>query len=62
MFTVDLLIYNEFTLRLIKNYAPNQDQPDLFEEIQELVESNVQDYLIICGNLNFVLDQQLDSF
>ena len=62
MLTLDLLIHNEFTIRLINTYAPNQDQPDFFDTIQELIDSNTLDYLIICGDMNLALDQQLDCY
>ena len=48
-------------LRLIVIYGPNKDEPMFFDSIQEEIESSNQDYNIICGDFNIVLDPVVDS-
>ena len=49
---IDLLISNEFSIRIINIYAPNHDSPDFFEEVNILIQDNQSDHLIICGDFN----------
>ena len=62
----NLLIVNlkivEMTFKIINLYSPNQDSPDFFEMISDAVQSNQQDYVIICGDFNLVLNPSIDSF
>ena len=42
-------------------YAPNTDKPNFFEAIKKRIENSDQDYILICGDLNLVLDPKIDS-
>ena len=57
---IDLKI-TSFSARLINIYAANQDKPQFFENIYNLINENEQDYLIICGDFNLALDPELDT-
>lgn len=50
-----------FTLKLINIYGPNIDSPDFFVNIGEILEISTQDYIIVCGDLNLALNQNLDT-
>ena len=58
---LDLLIENDFSIRLINIYAPNQDKPEFYSYIQELYESSDTTYTIITGDFNLTLDPIKDS-
>ena len=49
------------SFRLINIYAPNVDTPKFFENIRNLVEENEQDYILVGGDFNLVLNPNLDS-
>ena len=56
---VDIKI-SEITIKLINIYAPNNDNPRFFQILKEKLAKNEQDYNIICGDFNLVLDLKLD--
>ena len=61
LLSVDLLVSN-IKFRLIVIYAPNTDNPNFFEIINDELKNSEQDYNIICGDFNLVLNPELDSF
>ena len=50
------------SIRLINVYAPNVDCPRFFEKIRKLVDENEQDYILLCGDLNLILNPEVDSY
>ena len=57
---VDLQL-SGFSLRIIKIYAPNNDNPQFFDKVRKYVEDSSETYTIVCGDLNLVLNPKLDS-
>ena len=60
--TLDLLIVNDFSIRLINIYAPNKDTPTFYNYVQQLYDSSDCTYTIITGDFNLVLDPLKDSY
>ena len=58
--TIDLKTY-DMTVRLIVIYGPNTDSPAFFEHLESEIENHAQDYAVICGDFNLVLNTELDS-
>ena len=58
---IDLRI-SDIEVRLINIYAPNNDSPIFFQNIEDSVKNNPQDYVIICGDYNLVLNPTIDCF
>ena len=56
---IDLRI-SDIEVRLINLYAPNNDSPNFFQNIEDLVKNNQQDYVVICGDYNLVLNPTID--
>ena len=56
---VDLKL-SDFTLKLINIYAPNVDSPHFFRNLKTKLEHNRQNYTIICGDYNLILDPKID--
>ena len=50
-----------FTIKLITIYGPNLDNPKFYEEIGSKLDSCTQDYILMCGDFNIVMDKDLDS-
>ena len=48
------------TFRLINIYAPNNDTPSFFHNIDNLILENSLDHSVICGDFNLVLNPQID--
>ena len=48
------------TLNLINIYGPNSDDPMFYKEIESLIDEENFDYNLICGDLNLVLNPDLD--
>ena len=51
-----------FSIRLISIYAPNVDKPLFFENLNRLIEENNQNYILICGDFNLVLNPKIDTY
>ena len=45
---------------LLNIYSPNTDKPEFYEEIKDKIDNADFDHVIICGDLNLFLDQNLD--
>ena len=60
--TLDLLIENDFSIRLINIYAPNKDTPTFYNYVQQLYDSSDCTYTVITGDFNLVLDPLKDSY
>ena len=58
--TLDLKISNEITVKLINIYAPNEDSPSFFNNINNIIEQSTADYEIICGDFNLVMNPEMD--
>ena len=50
------------SLNLITIYGPNSDNPNFFQNIQDILEQNSADYSIVCGDFNMVLNPELDTY
>ena len=53
---------SSMTINLINVYAPNHDDPDFFKEVKDIAFKGDFDYVILCGDLNLVLDPKKDSY
>lgn len=49
-------------ITLVNIYGPNEDSPDFYIKIAELIEEFENDICIICGDFNLVQDQKLDTY
>ena len=47
---------SDMKVKLLNIYAPNQDRPTFFEKINDIIHTSEQDYTIICGDFNLILD------
>ena len=59
LISLDLTI-GDMSIKLINIYAPNKDSPEFFKNVRQIIESNQQAYIMVCGDLNLVLDPLLD--
>ncbi len=57
---IDLKVH-DINLKLIILYGPNNDSPEFFENLRPHLNENEQDYILICGDMNLVLDPGIDS-
>ena len=56
---VDLKL-GDITIKLVNIYAPNTDNPRFFQNLKSKLDQNEQEYTIICGDYNLILDSKLD--
>ena len=61
LMVIDIKI-SDFEITLVNIYAPNQDSPEFFDMIENIVHESKQDYILICGDLNLVLDPAKDCY
>ena len=52
----------QFTLCLINIYGPNRDNPQFFEELEEKMLINENDFIVIGGDWNLIQDSHLDCY
>ena len=57
-----ILTTNGLNFRIINIYAPNNDSPHFFEFLKSHIQQSDHDYCIVCGDLNLVLDPEMDSY
>ena len=50
------------SLNLVNIYGSNSGTPSFFHEVLDILQQNIADYKIVCGDFNVVLDPKLDSF
>ena len=43
-------------------YGPNSENPKFYEVIKNLIDEENFDYNLICGDLNLVLNPEIDSY
>ena len=53
-------IYNESYL-LVNVYGPNQDNPAFYDKLSDIISQFEVQYVIVAGDLNFVMVPDLDS-
>ena len=58
---IDLTI-EEYRVTLVNIYGPNSDQPSFFENIRNIFLELDNEYYILCGDFNLVLNQDLDTY
>lgn len=47
---------------MVNIYGPNEDAPDFYMGIMEIIEQFGNDTCIVCGDFNLVQDQELDTY
>ena len=53
---------SDMTIKLINIYGPNSDDQKFYSTISNILNENVQDYTIWCGDFNMILNPSLDSY
>ena len=56
------ILVGENTLNLVNIYGPNNDSPNFFANIFEMIEDFNSNSVIICGDFNLVLNPDIDYF
>ena len=59
MLIVDITV-SDFELKLVNIYGPNIDSPAFYHHLGSIIESNRQNYLLLCGDFNLVLNPSMD--
>ena len=59
MISLDINI-GEISVKLINLYGPNNDSPEFYRKVKTTIQSSNQIFTIICGDLNLILNPQLD--
>ena len=49
MIVLDLNI-GDISIKLLNIYAQNKDSPEFFNHIIDIIESNIQTYILLCGD------------
>ena len=60
LITLDINIGN-IKLKYINVYGPNTDSPAFYNKINDIIKSSNQDYIVICGDLNLLMDPEVLS-
>ena len=50
----------EFSIRLITVYSPNKDTPEVFDNLNRLLDRNTQYYLFLCGDFILLINPSYD--
>ena len=60
MIAMDIKI-DSLKVTLINIYGPNKDIPTLYNKTSDIIVTNGNPYVLICGNLNIALDPKKDT-
>ncbi len=52
----------DYKITLVNIYGPNNDTPDFFEEVENIVTHFDNPHVIICGDWNLVMNEKLDCY
>ena len=52
---------NDLKLLLVNIYCPNKDDPDFYQELENIIINNASDYTVICGDFYIALNPPIDS-
>ena len=52
---------NSQTIRIVNVYAPNEDRPEFFAEMFDSLQQTTDDYYVVAGDLNVILNPKLDK-
>ncbi len=61
LLAIDIQI-NEHKITLLNIYGPNDDTPEFFEGVQEIITEFDNPHTIICGDWNLIMDKDLDCY
>ena len=48
-------------LTLVNIYGPNEDSPNFYRKIADIIEKFENETCILCGDFNFIQDQEMDT-
>ena len=48
---INITIAKDLKILLVNIYGPNKDDPDFYQELENIIINNASDYTIICGVL-----------
>ena len=51
-----------YRITIVNIYGPNKDTPDFYKMVSESLEEFDNEFNIVCGDFNLVLDQELDTY
>ena len=57
---VNLEIAKMHKITLVNIYGPNEDKPEFYKNIKEKILDIQQEFIILCGDMNLVLNFELD--
>ena len=49
-------------ITFVNLYGPSEDRPQFDENLKQKIDEFETEQVIICGDLNFILDPEMDSF
>lgn len=59
---IDMTLENFTRFTLVSIYGPNEDNPDFYRKIDEIIDDFENESVILCGDWNLVLNPQCDLF
>ena len=61
MIAVDIKL-GSLNIKIMNIYGPNKDSPSFFNNISNIIASNEEAYVLLCGDLNIALDPLKDTY
>lgn len=62
MLILEVEIEKKLTVTLINIYGPNNDSPEFYSELNEIISDSTNEFTILCGDFNLTQDQHLDNY
>ena len=61
LIAVDIKL-GSLNIKIMNIYGPNKDSPSFFNNISNIIASNEEAYVLLCGDLNIALDPLKDTY
>ena len=62
LLVLDIKLCNKLNVSLVNIYGPNQDSPDFYNKIYDIIHEFDNEFIILCGDWNLVQIFSMDTY
>ena len=62
LLVLDIKLCNKLNVSLVNIYGPNQDSPDFYNKIYDIIHEFDNEFIILCGDWNLVQNFSMDTY
>ena len=62
LLVLDIKLCNELNVSLVNIFGPNQDSPDFYNKIYDIIHEFDNEFIILCGDRNLVQNLSMNNY